>query len=109
MDGTSWLSGSCKIMLIAAVVLPSMEPLATPAHAQGLEFWNKNCLKAYRQWKTLPRHKAFAVSNSKSGGGLGQSCGYTWSAPTKSAAEKGAVQSCEGGKRSSRCYVTKSK
>jgi hypothetical protein len=97
-------------MLVAAVMLPSIEPFVTPAHAQGLEFWNKNCMKAYKKWKTLANHKAFAVSNSNSGGGIGQACGYSWSAPSKSAAEKVAIKSCEGEKlyRSGKCYVTKS-
>ena len=110
MGDTSWLSKSCKIILIAAVILSSIEPRVTPAHAQGLDFWNTNCLKAYKKWKTLAPHKAFAVSNSNAGGGIGQACGYTWAAPTKSAAEKAAVKSCEGEKsyRSGKCYVTKS-
>jgi len=110
MDGTRWLFKSCKILLIATVIFPSGESLVTPAHAQGLDFWNKPCLKAYKKWKTLAPHKAFAVSNSNSGGWLGQACGYSWSAPSKSAAEKGAVKSCEGEKRyrGGKCYVTKS-
>jgi hypothetical protein len=110
MNNTSWLSQSYKVMLVAAVMLASIEPLVTPAHAQGLDLWNKNCLKAYKKWKTLANHKAFAVSNSNSGGGIGQACGYSWSGPTKSAAEKAAIKSCEGEKvyRSGKCYVTKS-
>jgi hypothetical protein len=110
MDITRWIIKSCKILLVAAVLMPSGELLVTPADAQGLDFWNKPCLKAYKKWKTLAPHKAFAVSNSNSGGGLGQSCGYTWSAPSKSVAEKGAVRSCEDEKRYrfGKCYVTKS-
>jgi hypothetical protein len=110
MGSTRWFFKSCRILLVAMVILPSGELLVTPAPAQGLDFWNKPCLKAYKKWKTLAPHKAFAVSNSNSGGGLGQACGYTWSAPSKSAAEKGAVKSCEGEKRyrSGKCYVTKS-
>ncbi len=54
----------CKMLLIAAMLLPSGELLATPAQAQGLDSWNKPCLKAYKKWKTLAPHKAFAVSNS---------------------------------------------
>ena len=110
MDSKYWIIKSCKILLVAAVLAPPGESLVTPAQAQGLDFWNKPCLKAYKKWKTLAPHKAFAVSNSNSGGGLGQACGYTWSAPSRSAAEKGAVKSCEGEKRyrSGKCYVTKS-
>ncbi len=110
MNCTSRVSKFCKILLAAAMISVSCESFAAPAHAQGVEFWNKDCLKAYKKWKTLANHKAFAVSNSNSGGGLGQSCGYSWSAPTKSAAEKAAVKSCEGEKRyrSGKCHVTKS-
>ncbi len=107
MDRANWLSKSCKIMLVAAVILPSVELSLTPAQAQGLDMWNRNCLKAFKKWKTLGRHKAFAVSNSGSGGGNAQACGYTWSAPSKSAAEKGAITSCQG-ERVGKCYVTKS-
>ena len=110
MKHTGWLSKIHKIMLLAALTLPSIETFGTPAHAQGLELWNTDCLKAYKKWKTLASHKAFAVSNSNAGGGNGQSCGYSWSTPSKSAAEKLAVKSCEEEKsfRSGKCYVTKS-
>ncbi|MEQ1525052.1 MAG: hypothetical protein ABL936_27665 [Aestuariivirga sp.] len=110
MGNVRRLLKSCKILLVAMMLVPSAESLVTPAPAQGLDFWNKPCLKAYKKWKTLAPHKAFAVSNSNSGGGIGQACGYTWSAPSKSAAEKGAVKSCEGEKRyrGGKCYVTKS-
>lgn len=110
MGNARWLFKSCKILLAAAVILPSAESLVMPAQAQGLDSWNKPCLKAYKKWKTLARHKAFAVSNSNSGGALGQACGYSWSAPSKGAAEKSAVKSCEGEKRyrGGKCYVTKS-
>lgn len=110
MNSTSWLSRSYKIMLVAALILASVESLVTPAHAQGLEMWNTSCMKAYKKWKTLASHKAFAVSNSSAGGGTGQTCGYSWAAPTKAAAEQSAIKSCEGEKiyRSGKCYVTKS-
>ena len=43
-----------KSLLVAAVILPSLEPFASSRpQAQGLELWNKNCLKAYKKWKTL--------------------------------------------------------
>jgi hypothetical protein len=110
MNRTSWLSRSYKIILVAAVVLTSIEPFVTPAHAQGLEMWNTNCKKAYKKWKTLATHKAFAVSNSSSGGGNGQACGYSWAASTKSAAEQSAIKSCEAEThyRSGKCWVSKS-
>lgn len=110
MGSARRLFKSCRMLLVAAVLLPAGELLVAPAQAQGLDSWNKPCLKAYKKWKALAPHKAFAVSNSSAGGGTGQACGYTWSAPTKSAAEKGAVKSCEGEKtyRSGKCYVTKS-
>ena len=110
MGPTRWLSPSHKFILAAAVILFSGEVSGLPASAQGLEFWNKDCQKAYKKWKTSASHKAFAVSNSSAGGEIGQSCGYSWSAPSKSAAENSAVKSCEGEKRyrSGKCYVTKS-
>ena len=108
MRGAGCLSTPCKSMLIAAVILLSFEPLA--AQAQGVSAWNAPCLKAFRKWKTLARHKAFAVSNSNAGAGNGQACAYTWAAPSKSAAETGAVKACEREKsyRSGKCYVTRS-
>ncbi|MGB9142208.1 MAG: hypothetical protein WCB71_08420 [Aestuariivirga sp.] len=110
MSPTRWLSPSHKFILAAVVILFSGEVSGLPASAQGLEFWNKDCQKAYKKWKTLASHKAFAVSNSSAGGEIGQSCGYSWSAPSKSAAENSAVKSCESEKRyrSGKCYVMKS-
>jgi len=98
------------MLLAAALIWPVADLAVAPAQAQGIEFWNKPCLKAYKKWKTLGKHKAFALSNSNAGGGVGQTCGYSWSAPTKAAAEKAAIKSCEGEKiyRSGKCRVTKS-
>ena len=110
MNCTNWLSHSSKIILVFALILPLVELSNAPASAQGLELWNKDCLKAYKKWKTEAKHKAFAVSNSGAGGGNGQSCGLSWAASTKSGAESAAIKSCETEKRyrSGKCYVTKS-
>jgi hypothetical protein len=105
---TAFLLHFVKIGLVVAV----MSPLAAtaPASAQGIEMWNKPCLKFYKKWKQFAKHKAFAVSNSSAGGGIGQSCGYSYDYPTKAGAEVAAVKSCEQEKkyRSGRCYVMKS-
>lgn len=111
MKGSSRrLFKSFKLLLAAALIWPVADLAVAPAQSQGIEFWNKPCLKAYKKWKTLGNHKAFALSNSNAGGGVGQTCGYSWSAPTKAAAEKAAIKSCEGEKiyRSGKCRVTKS-
>ena len=110
MGSSRRLFKSFKMLLAAALIWPVADLAVAPAQAQGIEFWNKGCLKAYKKWKTLGNHKAFALSNSNAGGGVGQTCGYSWSAPTKAAAEKAAIRSCEGEKiyRSGKCRVTKS-
>ncbi len=104
------LSRIVKSGLVIAVMSPLIAFEAVPTSAQGIEMWNKPCLKEYKKWKTLAKHKAFAVSNSNAGGGTGQSCGYSYDYPTKAGAEVGAKESCEKEKsfRSGRCYVTKS-
>jgi hypothetical protein len=110
MNCTDWLSHSVKIGLLVPLILPLAELATAPASAQGLETWNKPCLKLYKKWKTTAKHTAFAVSNSSAGGRLGQSCGYLYDYPTKAGAEVAAIKFCETDKRyrSGRCYVTKS-
>jgi len=41
----------------------------------------------------------------------GQSCGYSWSAPSKEAAEREAIKECKKGKFGMRstCYIMESK
>ena len=109
MNYSSWLLHPVKIVLLFALMLPLVELSRTPASAQGLEAWNKPCLIAYKKWKSLAKHKAFVVSNSNAGGGLGQSCGYSYANSTKAGAENAAIKSCETEKHGSgRCYVMKS-
>jgi hypothetical protein len=109
MNCTNWLSHSVKIVLLFALMLPLVELSRAPASAQGIEVWNKPCLKAYKKWKSEAKHKAFVVSNSSAGGGLGQSCAETHAASTKAGAERAAIKSCETEKHGSgRCYVMKS-
>ena len=108
MNRSTWLRHSCKILLLAALLVASGETLVAPAQAQGIEFWNKGCLKAYKKWKTLATHKAFALTNSNAGAGNRQACGYSWAAPSKAVAEQNAIKSCQA-QNSGKCYVTKSK
>jgi hypothetical protein len=54
--------------------------------APGVSPWNQNCIKFYKQWKKKAKHKAFAVSRSD----YQESCGGTWGAKSKKAAEDGA-------------------
>jgi hypothetical protein len=108
MNCTNWLSHSVKIVLLFVLILPLVELSRAPAAAQGIEAWNRPCLKAYKKWKSLAKHKAFVVSNSNAGGGLGQSCAYTHAASTKAGAESAAIKSCEAERyNSGRCYVMK--
>jgi hypothetical protein len=99
-----------KIGLLATLILQLGQLATPPASAQGLEAWNRPCLKLYKKWKPLSKHKAFAVSNSNAGGGLGQSCAYSYEYPTTAGAEAAAIKTCEKEKRyrSGRCYVMKS-
>lgn len=110
MNNTVWLTHSIKIGLLVTLIFPMVEIATAPARSQGLEAWNKPCLKEYKKWKTLAKHKAFAVSNSNAGAGLGQSCAYSYSYPTKAGAEAVAIKACQTEKRyrSGRCYVMKS-
>src|SRR6187402_3539421 len=63
------------------------------ADAQSVGFWNRACKKGLVEVKKKPRHRAFAVSGDAQVQG-GQACGWTWGNPSKSAAEKNALQSC---------------
>ena len=110
MNSIKWFWQLANIGLLVLLILPLVVFGAVPSSAQGIEMWNKPCLKAYKKWKTLTNHKAFAISNSSAGAGLGQSCAYTYSSPSKGAAKAAAIKSCEKEKRyrSGRCYVMKS-
>lgn len=78
------------------LLCPELFFVNSSAHAQSLETWNRPCQKLLREYKTKPRHKAFAVSYIASGSGGGQSCGAAWGAATKAQAEAQAVKSCAG-------------
>ena len=109
INPASWYFRFRIITLITLVVFTLTEPYLGTAHAQGIETWNRACMKAYKKWKTMAKHKAFAVSNSSYGGHDSQTCGYSWAAPSKAAAEQSAIKSCEGPKyRPGKCRVTKS-
>ena len=109
MNCTHWPPYLIRIALVFFLILPLIELFSAPASAQGIEMWNKPCLKLYKTWKSLAKHKAFVVSNSIAGGGDGQSCAYSYRASTKAAAENAAIKSCESEKHGSgRCYVMRS-
>ena len=76
--------------------------------ASAIPSWNKPCEKAYGDWKKKPGHKAFALTSVTL---HGQSCGYSWSAPSKEAAEREAIKECKKGKFGMRstCYIMESK
>lgn len=69
MNCTTWLSHIVKIGLVVTMMSPLVELVTDPASAQGIQMWNTPCLKAYKTWKSLAKHKAFVVSNSSAGGG----------------------------------------
>lgn len=87
------------------VANPMLPP--APVAAQGVEFWNKACRKLLKQYAGKPHHKAFATSNSSSGGGSGQACGMSWSAGSKKQAEDDAIKSCKS-QRAGNCWVIRS-
>jgi hypothetical protein len=78
----------------------------SPAKAQGIEFWNTECKKLLKQYKSKPGHKAFAASNPNTGSG-NQACGISWGAGSKKEAEETAVKACKS-QRSGTCWVTRS-
>ena len=84
-----------------------MVPLATTqVEAQaGLDFRNRNCLKLYARYKTMPKHKAFAVSNTALDPSA-QSCGTMWAAASKAAAEAGAMRVCRNPHVAGSCRIS---
>lgn len=89
-------------LLVAAGLLLSASPsLAAP----GVSIWNRECIRFYRQWKTKPNHKAFAVSTSTSGEG----CGAVWGSRSLKEAEEGARKWCRrGAEDGAHCRITES-
>ena len=80
----------------------------TPAWAEaGIQTWNSGCRNIYKQYKQKPKHKAFAVSNI-SVDNSAQSCGSSWAASSKSAAEAGALRICRSSQVAGTCRITKS-
>ena len=97
-----------SLLLVTFCALLFVQPAATPVLAEaGLEFWNKNCKKIYSKFKTMPKHKAFAVSNTALDA-TGQSCGASWGANSKAAAEAQAKRSCKHPQVAGSCRVTRS-
>ena len=97
-----------SLLLVAFCALFLCQTTTTPVLAEaGIEFWNKNCKKFYSKFKTMPKHKAFAVSNT-SLDASGQSCGASWAAASKAAAEAMAMRSCKHPKVAGSCRITRS-
>ena len=73
--------------------------------APGVSSWNRTCIRFYKEWQKKPKHKAFAVSKARDS----ESCGGTWGAPSKKAAEEGARKWCvKGAIDGAFCRVTAS-
>ena len=97
-----------SLLLVTFCALLTVQPAATPALAEaGLDFWNKNCKKFFAKFKTMPKHKAFAVSNTALDAS-GQSCGASWGAASKAAAEAQAMRFCKNPNFAGACRITKS-
>lgn len=97
-----------SLLLVTFCALLIVQPAATPALAEaGLEFWNTNCKKLYSRFKTMPKHRAFAVSNTALDAS-GQSCGASWGAASKAAAEAQAKRYCKNPNVAGSCRITKS-
>ena len=74
------------------------------SHAQGLEIWNRNCMRLYNKWKRQPRHKAFAVATSA----RMQACGAAWKARSVKAAKQTALKACRSAAEDNApCRITK--
>jgi hypothetical protein len=96
-------SSMARATLGACLILSFLALSGETSRAQILPSWNQECKKLFRQYKKKPNHKAFAVSDASSSS-MAQSCGSQWSAPSKKAAEAGAIRWCrEGG--GSRCVI----
>lgn len=67
--------------------LPTAQAFAAP----GVSPWNRDCIRIYSQWKKKPKHKAFAVIRVDNT----ESCGATWGAPSRKAAEESARKWCK--------------
>jgi hypothetical protein len=104
MNRASWPSHSAKIFLGFALFLPFIELSSAPALSQGLELWNKNCQRQHKKWKSTAKHRAFAVTNSMSGAGDGQACGWASGYATRTAAESAAIKSCKSARFGS-CWI----
>ena len=74
-------------LAVMAAMLPAAEAMAAP----GVSSWNRNCIRIYNQWKKKPKHKAFAVIRVDNT----ESCGSTWGAPSRKAAEASAQKWCK--------------
>jgi hypothetical protein len=74
--------------------------------AQQIPHWHKECRNGLKQFKTKPKHKAFAVTSMSQSGVSGIACGSAWGYPSKAAAEAAAIRACE--KNARPCSVTRS-
>jgi hypothetical protein len=81
--------------LSASIVLLFIALPAGLGFAQQIPHWHRECAKAFKQFQTKPKHKAFAVTHMSSGGVSGIACGYAWGYPSKTAAEVAAIRTCQ--------------
>ena len=95
-----------KAALSASIVLLFVALPVELGFAQSIPHWHKECQRAYKQFQTKPKHKAFAVTHMSSGGVSGIACGYAWGAPSKTLAEAAAIRECN--KNAGPCSVMKS-
>jgi hypothetical protein len=99
-------SGAVRAALGACLITSFLALSADSSPAQILPNWNLECKKLLRQYQKKPKHKAFAVSDATSSS-MTQSCGSTWSASSKAAAEAAAKHWCRQG-GGSRCVIKES-
>lgn len=86
-------SGVARTLLGACLILSFLAFSVEPSGAQTIPSWNRACKKAFKQYQTRPRHKAFAISNATSANDR-QSCGWADEMPSKAAAQAEAVRQC---------------
>ena len=85
-------------LILAAFVVAG---IATDAFSQPPD-WAKPCVKAWKDYKKKPGHKAFAMKQSNSADRF--HCGMAWSAGSVAIAKSEALKAC----KHKACYITHS-
>jgi hypothetical protein len=88
------------ILVFILAITTATQTFAMPPH------WHKPCMQAWKDYKTKPHHKAFAMSPVRTA--MIVYCGVAWSAASKAQAEKEAMRYCASKSKSTICYVTDS-